>query len=298
MSVFSKVLDSLNVVFHKAEMREVIHPVEFSGLVFPINYITQLHKGHMYNDGNTVPMKEGTFYFRPVGREINSLHGNSKEYTRFGREGFHSQEERENHLKSVRIFSFVGFDVMLYDAIPFFTILELPSFALPYDNELAFLIRQLCIESEQEKVGKSVLLKNYTEEVVIQICRFIDSQPQFAKYIEKINYLTDKRLIKLIQFIQENLGSDLSNKRLAEVAFLSEDYIGQFFKSLTNSNIQDYVESQRLERARLMLNTTSDNIQEISQAVGFKDPAYFSRRFKMKFKMNANALRKSEENSI
>ncbi|MBK5284146.1 MAG: helix-turn-helix transcriptional regulator [Bacteroidia bacterium] len=308
MSIFSKVLDSLNVVFHKAEMREVIRPVEFNGLIFPINHITQLHKGHMYNDGSTVSMKEGTFYFRPAGREINSLHGTSKEYARFGRDGFPSQEAREKHLKRIscfsdvsdkkEIFSFVGFDVMLYDAVPFFSILELPAFSIPYDLELAFLIRQLCIESEQEKIGRAVLLKNYTEEVVIQLCRYIDSQPQFAKNIEKINYLTDKRLIKLIQFIQENLGSDLSNKRLAEVAFLSEDYIGQFFKSLTNSNIQDYVESQRLERARLMLNTTSNNIQEISQAVGFKDPAYFSRRFKMKFKVNANTLRKSEEDII
>ena len=187
---------------------------------------------------------------------------------------------------------------MLYDAVPFFSILELPGFPLPYDDELSFLLRQLCIEHEQDKIGKSVLLKNYTEEVVIQLCRYIDSQPQFAINTDKINYLTDKRLIKVIQFIQENLGSDLSNKRLAEIAFLSEDYIGQFFKSLTSSNIQDYVENQRLERARHLLNTTSDNIQEISNAVGFKDPAYFSRRFKMKFRMNANAFRKSEENII
>ena len=308
MSIFSKVLGSLNVVFHRAEVREVIRPIEFDGLIFPINHITQLHKGHMFNDGNTLPMKEGAFYFRPAGAEIFSRHSVAKEYKKFGREGLPSQEEREKYFKTIsaftdisdkkEVFSFAGFDVMLYDAVPFFSILELPGFAMPYDNELSFLIRQLCIEAEQDKIGKPVLLQNYTEEVVIQICRYIDSQPQFEKNIEKINYLTDKRLIKLIQFIQENLGGDLSNKRLSEIAFLSEDYIGQFFKSLTNSNIQDYVENQRLERARQLLSTTADNIQEISLAVGFKDPAYFSRRFKMKFKINANTLRKSEENII
>jgi AraC-like DNA-binding protein len=142
------------------------------------------------------------------------------------------------------------------------------------------------------------LLKNYTEELVILLMRYLASQPDYEKKIEKINFLTDERLVAIIQYISENLGGDLSNKRLAEVVYLSEDYIGQFFKALTGNNLQDYVELQRLERACQLLISTSDNIQQISQSVGFKDPAYFSRRFKMKYNMNANAMRKLEEGII
>ena len=141
-------------------------------------------------------------------------------------------------------------------------------------------------------------MKNYTEEIVIQIMRYISSQPEYEKKIEKINFLTDARLVGIVQYISENLGGDLSNKRLSEIAFLSEDYIGQFFKSLTGSNLQDYVELQRLEKACELLISTSDNIQQISQSVGFKDPAYFSRRFKLKYNMNANVMRKLEEGII
>jgi len=84
----------------------------------------------------------------------------------------------------------------------------------------------------------------------------------------------------------------LSNQKIADQAFVSKDYVGQFFKSLTNTNLQDYIENQRLERANYLLRTTKDNIQEIAHQVGFKDPAYFSRRFKNKYNVNANQVRK------
>ena len=94
-----------------------------------------------------------------------------------------------------------------------------------------------------------------------------------------------------MKYVGENLDKDLSNKTIANIAFISEDYVGQFFKSLTGKNLQDYVENQRLEKALELLKTIPDNIQSIAHKVGFKDPAYFSRRFKMKYGVNANSVR-------
>lgn len=44
----------------------------------------------------------------------------------------------------------------------------------------------------------------------------------------------------------------------------------------------------------ILLKTLPDNIQEIAHKVGFKDPAYFSRRFKMKYGANANSVRQNK----
>jgi AraC-like DNA-binding protein len=49
-----------------------------------------------------------------------------------------------------------------------------------------------------------------------------------------------------------------------------------------------------LEHAHFLLRTTSDNIQEIAHKVGFKDPAYFSRRFKIRFNQNAKEVRRTD----
>ena len=304
MSVLSKIIESVNVTVHAAEVREVLQPISFSKVVLQENYLVQLNKGHMFNDEDKTSMKEGSFFFRPAGFEIMTRHQKALEYHMIGPELFQSEDERTKFFKTLspfddtsskkEIFTFIAFDVLVYDSIPFFKVLDIAGFPIPYDNDLSGLLRNLCSEFAQDKIGKPKLIKNYAEQIVIQIFRFLASQPQFEKKIEKIIYLTDKRLVKIIQYISENLEKDLSNKRLAEVAFLSEDYIGQFFKSLTNNNIQDYVEGKRLEKARYLLNTTSDNVQEIAFAVGFKDPAYFSRRFKMKFNVNANNIRKYE----
>lgn len=308
MTLLSKIIESVNVTVDNAEIREALQPVSFSKIVLPLNYLTQLHRGYFANDDNPVPMKEGSFFFRPSGFEINTRHMKASDYYTVGQDLFKTEEERAKYFRTLNpfedisakkeLYSFISFDVQLYDSIPFFKVLDISGFSIPFDNDLSILIRNMCVEHAQDKIGRGRLLKNYGEEIVIQLFRHIASQPQFEKKIEKIIYLTDKRLVKIIQYISENLEKDLSNKRLAEVAFLSEDYIGQFFKSLTNNNIQDYVESRRLERARHLLNTTSDNVQEIAFAVGFKDPAYFSRRFKMKFNVNANNIRKYESGII
>ena len=304
MNVLSKIIESVNVTVFTAEVREVLQPVNFSKVILQENYLVQLNRGYLLNEEEKAPMKEGSFFFRPAGFEISTKHQKALQYHVVGPDLFQSEDEKSKFFKTLNpfedlsgkkeLFTFVAFDVLVYDSIPFFKVLDIAGFPIPYDSELSVLMRNLCIETGQDKIGKIKLIKNYAEQMVIQIFRFIASQPQFEKKIEKIIFLTDKRLVKIIQYINDNLEKDLSNKRLAEVAFLSEDYIGQFFKSLTNNNIQDYVESKRLEKARYLLNTTSDNVQEIAFAVGFKDPAYFSRRFKMKFNVNANNIRKYE----
>ncbi|HLG34974.1 MAG TPA: AraC family transcriptional regulator [Bacteroidia bacterium] len=308
MSVLSKIIDSLTISVHTAEMREVLKPLHISGIVMPLNYLTQLNKGTLYNDSNPVPMKEGSFIFQPAGSVITTKFMKAEQYRVISQMLFESEEERQEYMRTLNpmekipygkeIFSFVAFDVQLYGAIPFFKVLEFGAVDIPYDEELSVLLQNLCLEFAQKRIGKVRLLKNYTEELVIHILRYVASQPEYEKKIEKMNFLTDERLVTIIQYISNNLSGDLSNKRLAEIVFLSEDYIGQFFKSLTGNNLQDYVEYQRLERACQMLISTSDNIQQISQSVGFKDPAYFSRRFKMKYNMNANAMRKLEEGII
>ena len=95
-------------------------------------------------------------------------------------------------------------------------------------------------------------------------------------------------------FIKENLSGDLSNKTLANVASVSEDYVGQYFKMLTGINPQDYIEYQRMEKAVHLLRTTQKSIREIGKEVGYKDTAYFCRRFKMMFGIPAGKMRRRE----
>jgi AraC-like DNA-binding protein len=108
------------------------------------------------------------------------------------------------------------------------------------------------------------------------------------------NYFKDPRLIDIFAYIKDNLGDDLSNKILANVANVSEDYVGQYFKMLTGINPQDYIEYQRMEKAVNLLRTSKKSIREIGKDVGYKDTAYFCRRFKMMFGIPAGKMRRRE----
>lgn len=305
MSSLSKLFDYLNVNFISAEIREVSQPFCFSGLVIPVNALVQLNRGNYYNGPEMIRMEEGSFYFRPAGSVVNSRVGNSDNYPTFTQEeGFPSVETLSKFQKVIspfetvpqkkEVYSSVLFDVLVHNTFSLFKILQLPLIPLPDKKVFGDMVSKMCRESYENKLGKERILKTYTEELVIHILRYIAALPNFSKNLDKINFLGDKRLTAIVEYISSNIGKDLSNKRLAEVCFLSEGYIGQFFKSLTDQNLQEFVEHQRLELALHKMNTTSDSISEIAFAVGFKDLAYFSRRFKIKYNLNANSIRNSK----
>ena len=301
---FDRIIDSLQVRYFKGSLREVIKPSCLYKTYEQKDVLVQHHAGNLFAGETFTPLKENSFYFMPAGQAIYFKHGQASEYKTYTSEGFPTREEREEYVKPVSIqqgatagrdvFSIVGFDVLIYGAIPFFNILELPCMFIPYDEEMSYLMRNIILEDELNKIGRLSLIENLTRELTIHICRHIHANPEFHKNIEKLNFLLDRRLVNIIRHIQENLEKDLSNEMIASLAYVSKDYVGQFFKSMTRTNLQDYIENQRLEKAHYLLRSTRDSVQEIAHQVGFKDPAYFSRRFKLKFNINANQLRRYE----
>jgi len=301
---FDRIINALQVRYYKGSIREVVKPAQLCKSFEQKNILVQQNAGQFYAGEHDTLLENNSFYFIPSGQPIYFKHGKTSQYKIFGKDGFPTREEREGYLKPISlqdelnpgkdVFSILGFDVLIYGAIPFFSILELPCLFIPFDEEMNYLMRNIILEDEQDKIGRLTLIDNLTREVTIHICRHIYSRPEYAKNIEKLDFLLDRRLVNIIQHIQEHLEKDLSNERIASLAYVSKDYVGQFFKTLTKNNLQEYIENQRLEKAHLLLRTTRDSVQEISHQVGFKDPAYFSRRFKMKYMVNANQLRKQE----
>lgn len=88
---------------------------------------------------------------------------------------------------------------------------------------------------------------------------------------------------KVLNQIHLNLTSDLSLKNLSELFNISAGYLSTLFKKETGMTLTDYVNSQRIEHAVLLLNATNLQIQTIASYCGISDINYFTRTFK-KFK--------------
>lgn len=304
----NRIIEGLEVHFYRGSLRKVLRPVQLIDTYEDKNVLVQVKSGNFYTGKENEKVEPGSFFFAPSRQKVTFKHGQSTQYHVFSNEGFKSDQEREQYIIPIPsdakndgshdIFSIVGFDVYVYGAISLFEILELPCMILPYDEELSYLLDHIIFESERQRIGKVSMINCLAKEAIIHLCRSICQKPEFKKNIEKLDFLMDKRLVKIIQYIQANLDKDLSNQAVADVAYVSKDYVGQFFKSLLQMNLQDYIENQRLEKSYFLLRTTSDNVQEISRKVGFNDPAYFSRRFKSKFNMNANQVRRNESPEV
>jgi AraC-like DNA-binding protein len=303
MSILAKVIRNVNFAYELAEMREAIAPMESRNTIIESNTLMQVHRGDYFEGSGFQKIPEGSFYFIPKGISLNFRMGKSNQYESFGWEGHGGDYRREKYSRRLnplipytnkkQVHSLLSFNALLHETIPFFSILELPAVIIPYEEELSYLLYQLTQEETEERLGKDTLLHSMTQQVVIRICRYLESRPEYATHMDRIKYLTDSRLIDIISYIKNNLDKDLSNKKLAEISFYAEDYIGQFFKSLTSQNLQEYVEKQRLEKAKQLLISTQETAQSIAYRTGFRDPAYFSRRFRKYFKKSANEIRRS-----
>lgn len=90
----------------------------------------------------------------------------------------------------------------------------------------------------------------------------------------------DELLLKAKEFIEKNFNKDITLEETAHYVGVSSYYFSKIFKTLVGKNYMDYVTDLRIEKAKDMMENTSESIKEICYEVGYNDPNYFSRVFK------------------
>ncbi len=107
------------------------------------------------------------------------------------------------------------------------------------------------------------------------------------------SYVTDKTLHaiedaqqaetivdKIKRYIIEHCDSDITREEIAHHVFLSPDYVSKIFKAQTGCFLKDYINEQKIERAKELLCKGSMNVSEVAMAAGFDNFSYFSTLFK------------------
>ncbi|WP_303309630.1 AraC family transcriptional regulator [Hymenobacter sp. BT730] len=303
MEDYNKVIESLGVRYIKAKNLVLQQPFTVRNSYDVGNNLILLHKGHIsFGDDEQTTVEEGEMLFIPGGRATRVAYGDgggkvitNDDLISNKDKFFHSNSDLDLIGDAEESHSFVSFEAKVFDSVNFFASLDVPAFLITGNSKLANLVIKVVEESLQELPGRERLITIYTENIVVEIVRYILKNKMFVEQLAtNSTYFKDPRLIDLFNYIKENLGGDLSNKVLSGVANVSEDYVGQYFKMLTGINPQDYIEYQRMERAVFLLRTTKKSIRDIGKEVGYKDTAYFCRRFKMMFGIPAGKMRRRE----
>ncbi|MBX9851409.1 MAG: AraC family transcriptional regulator [Cytophagaceae bacterium] len=302
MEDYNKIIESLGVRYIKSKNIKILQPLTVENFYDVGNTIILLHKGEISYGEEKLKVNEGDLLFIPGGRLTSITYGRSNpvkltnEDLLNNRDKFFSSNLEPNQIGQLPdSFSYVTFEAKVFDSVNFFASLDIPAFLITDGAKLSEVIVETIKEDLTESPGKARLIKLNTERIVIEIVRYILNKQLFVEQLAtNSTYFKDPRLIDIFAFIKKNLGGDLSNKVLANVANVSEDYVGQYFKMLTGINPQDYIEYQRMEMAVNLLRTSKKSIREIGREVGYKDTAYFCRRFKMMFGIPAGKMRRRE----
>lgn len=304
MEYYNKLIESVSVRFLRGSNAKIEKPITVSDYTEIDNSIILLHHGSIKFGDEQELVNEGEALFLPAGKKVKLTFGSSAKKSEINRENF--LDNKKKYLQSISFkeiktseedcISIIGFESKVFDVVNFFNSLDIPPFIIRFNDDLSTIMESIMKEFEGGVVvGKERVLKTQSEMLVIELFRHILKNRLFLEELStNSTYFKDPRLIDLFNFIKTNIGGDLSNKVLAKIANVSEDYVGQYFKMLTNVNPQDYIEYQRMEAAVELLRTSKKSIQIIGKEVGYKDTAYFCRRFKMMYGLPAGKMRRRE----
>ncbi|MEB2774718.1 AraC family transcriptional regulator [Algoriphagus sp. D3-2-R+10] len=303
MEYYNKVIESVNVRFIRGNNFRIEKPISVNDYSESDNTLILLHHGTLKFGEDQELLNEGEVLFLPAEQKTKLTLSSGSKKGEITKDQF--QENKKKYLQNISFrdiksteddcISILGFESKVFDVVNFFNSLDIPPFIIRFNDRLATIVEDLMKEVEVSNVGKERALKSLTELLVIELLRHILKNRLFLEELStNATYFKDPRLIDLFNFIKTNLGGDLSNKILAKVANVSEDYVGQYFKMLTGINPQDYIEYQRMEAAVELLRTTKKSIRDIGKEVGYKDTAYFCRRFKMMYGVPAGKMRRRE----
>ena len=111
------------------------------------------------------------------------------------------------------------------------------------------------------------------------------------EYVHRINLVID--------YIEQNIDSELSLDKLAEIASFSSFHFHRIFSAFMDEPLNAFVKRIRIEKAcRELLYNPELPIQEIALSSGYNSFSVFCRNFKERFSMTAQEYRDKHSNQF
>lgn len=105
-----------------------------------------------------------------------------------------------------------------------------------------------------------------------------------SMFIQKLVFREEKEQHEIVsmakRYIDEHLEAELSVAKLAEMYYVSANYFSRLFKRITGEGCNEYIVKKRIEKSKILLETTTIKAGRIALMVGYNDTNYFSLAFK------------------
>jgi AraC family transcriptional regulator len=170
-----------------------------------------------------------------------------------------------------------------------------PEFNLE-DGQLEHLLRGLLAVAQDGSCADASVGELLVNAVCIRLAK------RFA--ISKVNIvpcrggLPPARLKRVLEYIESNLDKNITLTELAGVAKVSLYYFAVLFRQSTGLSPHRYVLSQRVERAKELLQDPKRSVLDVSMNVGFEHQNNFARAFRRVIGVSPTQFRRGCEDHV
>jgi len=152
----------------------------------------------------------------------------------------------------------------------------------------AFIVKPFNLEYLEETIknllnSRSVLREHYTSELSIEV------RPNTTSRV------TRKFVNEFIAIVENNIpNEDFSIDDVCREIGISRVQLYRKVKALMGYNVNDYISTVRLQKAKFLLADMQYSISEVASRVGYSSQAYFSTVFKSKFSLTPSEYREKK----
>lgn len=152
------------------------------------------------------------------------------------------------------------------------------------------LFEKMYIEYSTKQEGYVSILKLLLPELLIKIYRAYNSHNNSSP--SSCKSFKHQIILDSIDYLKHNYSKKLKLEDLCNQAFLSKSYFSSLFKSVTGTNVVDFLQKIRIEKACQLLLENKYKVTEIMEMVGYCDYRFFNKSFKKITGVTANEYRK------
>lgn len=145
------------------------------------------------------------------------------------------------------------------------------AFHLTLENHLQMLLKDY--ETPRENGMTLVSLQVYR--LFLELC-----QTEFSLTDTKKAGKTNTVAGRVMEYLTQHAEEDYDSKQLSDHIKLNYSYLSAAFKKITGQSIVEAHTKLRMNKAIHLMRSTSMNVSEISERLGYRNPYYFSRVFK------------------
>ncbi len=139
-------------------------------------------------------------------------------------------------------------------------------------------IPPIYIHSISEEIAGNIEKADSSETLVEVIAKMIDSYCNAVNNISLQNH--SMNIVKVQRYIVNNIDKKISLSQLSELTNLDESYLCRLFKRECHMTINEYIQNQRINEAKWMLESSDNSIVDIAHILGFSTQSYFCSVFK------------------